>query len=598
MLVGGGCGRAILQIRGDDVHELVQDLPVSPYVPQASNGQETWILTLGNFEVRLSLKNIVHVLLSTPLGAEIGRRKVSTLSDFIGDLGASVGERARGLLKGLFIRLLNHGRRYWLYWCHGYDVQFSAMWAFTRLAAVQEDKQAVDTFTSLACSLSPESAVMSNAARSVLAKIVKQDDPNALRMLDCMEADWFKGACSGLLAGRVLAQVFGRGNETIKQRLLYELLGDSWATHKSQSACSHHVRCQGILALGGASQKNDHEVLTTLLLLLLNEGDEHKDVRAAAMEALGHLSPRLDRDSVRVVLNKLYGDDDDARKLAERVMIVGCPHFELLSPDWAQQRFHWLAMMSCEEDRYRTQAMFVMSCLVQKSSRSQGSASDAWNSFVLSQLLAAVQQLLCEILGGRRFDVTSKRHLVYAFAKILELSGHCRCGGRLKLLSRLGEDFVNAGLFDLCVRCCLRADDAGTDRFPLFQPCDTICKFRCKAFDNRRRELLQKPLTSPDVLSDWLRTTRQTLRQRLCPSGGWQYKDSKGNIQGPFGVVEMHRKNARGQFRPRQLMRCSPSDPWMELRKLFPMPVKRFESYPIGRLLFSPTGCAHCRKAL
>mmetsp|Transcript_120599 Transcript_120599/g.234885 ORF Transcript_120599/g.234885 Transcript_120599/m.234885 type:complete len:99 (-) Transcript_120599:90-386(-) len=68
--------------------------------------------------------------------------------------------------------------------------------------------------------------------------------------------------------------------------------------------------------------------------------------------------------------------------------------------------------------------------------------------------------------------------------------------------------------------------------------------------------------------------------KRPCPTTGWQYVDPKKNVHGPFTLIEMHLWNSLGYFRPDLLMRCDPTDPFIEFNKLFPPPLIPFESYP------------------
>merc|ERR1712176_437966 len=65
-----------------------------------------------------------------------------------------------------------------------------------------------------------------------------------------------------------------------------------------------------------------------------------------------------------------------------------------------------------------------------------------------------------------------------------------------------------------------------------------------------------------------------------CPPTGWQYVDPKGNIQGPFTLLEMQLWNSMGYFRPDLKMRWDDTDPFVEFNKLFPPPLVPFESYP------------------
>jgi len=68
--------------------------------------------------------------------------------------------------------------------------------------------------------------------------------------------------------------------------------------------------------------------------------------------------------------------------------------------------------------------------------------------------------------------------------------------------------------------------------------------------------------------------------KRNCPPTGWQYVDPKGNVQGPFTLLEMQLWNSMGYFRPDLPMRCDPTDPFVEFNKLFPPPLVPFESCP------------------
>merc|ERR1712039_719431 len=65
-----------------------------------------------------------------------------------------------------------------------------------------------------------------------------------------------------------------------------------------------------------------------------------------------------------------------------------------------------------------------------------------------------------------------------------------------------------------------------------------------------------------------------------CPPTGWQYVDPKGNIQGPFTLLEMQLWNSMGYFRPDLKMRWDPADQFVEFNRLFPPPLEPFVSYP------------------
>mmetsp|Transcript_66053 Transcript_66053/g.144016 ORF Transcript_66053/g.144016 Transcript_66053/m.144016 type:complete len:625 (+) Transcript_66053:80-1954(+) len=65
-----------------------------------------------------------------------------------------------------------------------------------------------------------------------------------------------------------------------------------------------------------------------------------------------------------------------------------------------------------------------------------------------------------------------------------------------------------------------------------------------------------------------------------CPAKGWQYKDPKGNIQGPFSLQQMQEWNAMAVFKPDLPMRCSPDDRFVAFRELFPHPMIPFTSCP------------------
>jgi len=67
---------------------------------------------------------------------------------------------------------------------------------------------------------------------------------------------------------------------------------------------------------------------------------------------------------------------------------------------------------------------------------------------------------------------------------------------------------------------------------------------------------------------------------RTCPVSGWQYVDPKGNIQGPFSLLEMQLWNNMGYFHSELPMRCDSNDPFVDFNKLFPPPLVPFESYP------------------
>merc|ERR1719310_1815587 len=65
-----------------------------------------------------------------------------------------------------------------------------------------------------------------------------------------------------------------------------------------------------------------------------------------------------------------------------------------------------------------------------------------------------------------------------------------------------------------------------------------------------------------------------------CPTTGWQYQDPRGNIQGPFTLLEMQQWNSMGYFRADLPMRCDASDRFVPFGELFPHPMIPFQSYP------------------
>lgn len=65
-----------------------------------------------------------------------------------------------------------------------------------------------------------------------------------------------------------------------------------------------------------------------------------------------------------------------------------------------------------------------------------------------------------------------------------------------------------------------------------------------------------------------------------CPTNGWQYVDPKGQIQGPFTLLEMQQWYYMNYFRPELPMRCCPTDSFVEFSSLFPHPSVPFQSYP------------------
>eukprot|EP00930_Biecheleria_cincta_P082717 TRINITY_DN72389_c0_g1_i1.p1 TRINITY_DN72389_c0_g1~~TRINITY_DN72389_c0_g1_i1.p1 ORF type:complete len:806 (+),score=220.77 TRINITY_DN72389_c0_g1_i1:92-2509(+) len=65
-----------------------------------------------------------------------------------------------------------------------------------------------------------------------------------------------------------------------------------------------------------------------------------------------------------------------------------------------------------------------------------------------------------------------------------------------------------------------------------------------------------------------------------CPTTGWQYVDPKGQIQGPFTLLEMQQWYYMNYFRPELPMRCSPNDSFVPFSELFPHPLVPFQSYP------------------
>lgn len=65
-----------------------------------------------------------------------------------------------------------------------------------------------------------------------------------------------------------------------------------------------------------------------------------------------------------------------------------------------------------------------------------------------------------------------------------------------------------------------------------------------------------------------------------CPTSGWQYVDPKGNVQGPFTLLEMQQWNTMGYFKPGLRMRCDPDDEFVKFAELFPHPMIPFTSYP------------------
>lgn len=73
---------------------------------------------------------------------------------------------------------------------------------------------------------------------------------------------------------------------------------------------------------------------------------------------------------------------------------------------------------------------------------------------------------------------------------------------------------------------------------------------------------------------------QQEQDRRPCPPNNWQYVDPKGNVQGPFTLLEMQLWNSMGYFRPDLPMRCDPNDQFVEFSKLFPPGGIPFQSYP------------------
>lgn len=65
-----------------------------------------------------------------------------------------------------------------------------------------------------------------------------------------------------------------------------------------------------------------------------------------------------------------------------------------------------------------------------------------------------------------------------------------------------------------------------------------------------------------------------------CPSGGWQYRDPKGNVQGPFTLEQMQKWYAAGKIKSHLPMRCDPDDPFVPLGELFPHPMIPFHRAP------------------
>lgn len=65
-----------------------------------------------------------------------------------------------------------------------------------------------------------------------------------------------------------------------------------------------------------------------------------------------------------------------------------------------------------------------------------------------------------------------------------------------------------------------------------------------------------------------------------CPPAGWEYVDPKGNVQGPFQLVEMQQWHTLGYFRHDLMMRCAETDEFLKLEQLFPHPLIPFRSYP------------------
>jgi hypothetical protein len=74
-----------------------------------------------------------------------------------------------------------------------------------------------------------------------------------------------------------------------------------------------------------------------------------------------------------------------------------------------------------------------------------------------------------------------------------------------------------------------------------------------------------------------------------CPKSGWQYLDPKGNIQGPFTLVEMLLWYSMGYFPPDLLMRCGPNDKFLEFKTLFPPPAAPFTRAPVYPLPGPPS---------
>merc|ERR1712224_264376 len=68
---------------------------------------------------------------------------------------------------------------------------------------------------------------------------------------------------------------------------------------------------------------------------------------------------------------------------------------------------------------------------------------------------------------------------------------------------------------------------------------------------------------------------------RPCPAFGWQYVDPKGNVQGPFDVVEMQQWNQLGYFKNELKMRCYNEMEFTRFDVLFPPATTvPFQGYP------------------
>lgn len=104
--------------------------------------------------------------------------------------------------------------------------------------------------------------------------------------------------------------------------------------------------------------------------------------------------------------------------------------------------------------------------------------------------------------------------------------------------------------------------------------------------DEPKREREPSPVVDePKPVQEVQRTQPVVSQPKVeivpCPVSGWQYKDPKGVIQGPFDLAMMQLWHHHGYFQPTLPMRSNPADAFRPLGELFPATAMPFQTIVI-----------------